>query len=374
MPGIGFTDSADLVAQARAETGLSCQLQQTRRELPHPRDGGSSGYPVWFRDAQLAKWHAGEATEVSAASLYRWEERCSPYRQTGAPARMAIVGVDMIHLATFLIAHSDSPMDEMAAFIYNEGGALYSNQRISERLKDLAITKKKASIEAFQALNEDVQLRVYTFWNYPPPLGIFQVSLFRLIDFDEFGVTLERCNRSCGWALKVFRVRKDGHYKVGRKITILFAIEPGDPALLPHVRGSVANPRRWICCIRSKGTSTNVFRDFCETVCADIEANGIAETNNHRVFLWDNFSAHHSAYVHETVTNRAGPRRFSIVPRPQYHPKFGPIEYKICEVTSRIKLKKEADWDMDDLEQQIMNIAMDIGPFETTFLHCGYQR
>ena len=62
--GIGATDSADLVAQARAETGPSRQLQQTRRELPHPRDGGSSGYPVWFRDKQLAKWYAGEATEV----------------------------------------------------------------------------------------------------------------------------------------------------------------------------------------------------------------------------------------------------------------------------------------------------------------------
>jgi len=111
--------------------------------------------------------------------------------------------------------------------------------------------------------------------------------------------------------------------------------------------------------------------DQCIT-CADIEANGIAETDDHRVFLWDNLSAHHSAYMHETVTNCAGPRRFSIVPRPQYHPKFGPIEYKICEVTLRIKLKKEGD--MDDLEQQIMNIAMDIGPFETTFLHCGYQR
>jgi hypothetical protein len=148
----------------------------------------------------------------------------------------------MIHLATFLIANSDSTMDEMAAFVYNEGGELYSNQHTSESLKDLAVTKKKASIEAYQALNEDVQLRVYTFWNYPPPLGIFQVPLFRLIDFDEFGVTLEWCNRSCGWALEVFRVRKDGHYKIDRKFTILFAIEPGDPALLPHVHGSVANP------------------------------------------------------------------------------------------------------------------------------------
>jgi len=44
MPGIGATDSADLVAQARAEMGLSRQLQQTRHMLPHPREGGSSGY------------------------------------------------------------------------------------------------------------------------------------------------------------------------------------------------------------------------------------------------------------------------------------------------------------------------------------------
>jgi len=46
MTGIGATDSADLVVQARAEAGLSRQLQQTRCELPHPREGGSSGYPV----------------------------------------------------------------------------------------------------------------------------------------------------------------------------------------------------------------------------------------------------------------------------------------------------------------------------------------
>jgi hypothetical protein len=174
----------------------------------------------------------------------------------------------MIHFVTFLIAHSGSTMDEMAAFIYNEGRALHSNQRIYERLKDLAVTRRKASIEAYQALNEDVQLRVYTFWNYPPPLDVFQVPLFRLIDFDEFGMTLERCNCSCGWALKVFRVRKDGHYTVGRKITILFAIEPGDPALPPHIRGSVVNPRRWIHCIRSKGTWTRGHRQMYSVIFA----------------------------------------------------------------------------------------------------------
>jgi hypothetical protein len=102
--------------------------------------------------------------------------------------------MDMIHLVTFLDAHPDSTQDEMAAFVYNEGSTLYSKQRISEHLDDLKITKKKASIEAFQALSEEVQFRVFTYWNCPPPLGIFEVGRRKLIDIDEFGVTLERCN------------------------------------------------------------------------------------------------------------------------------------------------------------------------------------
>jgi hypothetical protein len=77
----------------------------------------------------------------------------------------------MIHLVIFLIAQSNATQEEMAAFTYNKGGMLYSNQHISKQLHDLKITKKKASIEAFQALEEEVQFRVFTFWNYPLLLG-----------------------------------------------------------------------------------------------------------------------------------------------------------------------------------------------------------
>jgi hypothetical protein len=83
--------------------------------------------------------------------------------------------MDMIHLVTVIIAHSNATQDKMSAFIYNEGGKLYSKQRISEHFSNLEITKKKASIEAFQASDEEVQFRVFTFWNYPPPLEIFEV-------------------------------------------------------------------------------------------------------------------------------------------------------------------------------------------------------
>ena len=102
--------------------------------------------------------------------------------------------IDMFHLVTFLFAYSNATQDEMAAFIYNEGGTLYSNQRISKHLNDLKITKKKASIEAYQASDPKIQFRVYTYWNRPPPLRIFHVPLQKLIDIDKFGVTLERCN------------------------------------------------------------------------------------------------------------------------------------------------------------------------------------
>jgi len=47
---------------------------------------------------------------------------------------------------------------------------------------------------------------------------------------DEFGAMFERCNRMGGWTVKVLRVRKDGHYHHGIKITVIFAIEPRDPA------------------------------------------------------------------------------------------------------------------------------------------------
>jgi hypothetical protein len=37
--------------------------------------------------------------------------------------------------------------------------------------------------------------------------------------------------------VKVLHVCKDGHYHHGIKMTVIFTIEPGDPALPAHVRG-----------------------------------------------------------------------------------------------------------------------------------------
>ena len=86
MPALGAVDPADLRAQARAELGLSRELAQPRRVKPHPREGGSSGYPVWSREEQLEKWNAGEETAASEASLSMVRPRhpTSLYRQSCA--------------------------------------------------------------------------------------------------------------------------------------------------------------------------------------------------------------------------------------------------------------------------------------------------
>jgi hypothetical protein len=73
------------------------------------------------------------------------------------------------------------------------------------------------------------------------------------------------------------------------------------------------------------------------------------------------------------VTGCAGPRQFSIVACPQYHPKFGPIEYKICELTNILRMKKEPTWTMQELENTIYQAAALIEMFNSTFVYCGYR-
>ncbi len=102
------------------------------------------------------------------------------------------------------------------------------------------------------------------------------------------------------------------------------------------------------------------FCNFCNYVCRDIETNNISGTDSHQIFIWDNLAAHHSQYGHNTVTGRVNPSHFTILPRPPYHPKYGPIEYKICEVLEKIWLKNEEQWDINQLEQEIFIAANQI--------------
>jgi hypothetical protein len=117
----------------------------------------------------------------------------------------------------------------------------------------------------------------------------------------------------------------------------------------------------------------SIFHNFWDHICSEIEQFCVPVTVNHRIFLWDTLAAHHTAYTHQMVTGCAGPRQFSIVAHPQYYPKHGPIDYKICELTNISRMKKEPTWTIQDLENAIYQAAASIKMFGSTFVHCGYQ-
>jgi hypothetical protein len=113
----------------------------------------------------------------------------------------------------------------------------------------------------------------------------------KLVDFDEFAMPLEKCNRTQGWALVCRRVRKEGHYhlsyhRVGNELTCLMAIEPGDRHVAAGQLGGLENPPRWVRCLQNRGTTINVYRDFMNLVCPDIEQNHVMPTDIHRICYW----------------------------------------------------------------------------------------
>jgi DDE superfamily endonuclease len=205
---------------------------------------------------------------------------------------------------------------------------------------------------------------------------VFGIERKRLIDFDESGYELKCTNRSYGHCHSSIRVRKPGHYTKNTKLTVIMAVEPGDPALPAGIWGSVEHPRRWFTVKDTAGTSAVEFADFCELVCSDIESQPLP-VDSGRVFIWDNLSSHTSPLVYETVGARLNEVcKFDIVRRPPYQPKFGPIEYVFCELGARLRQLSKPDWTVEILRQAIQNIAASLGmdgSFDRTFQHCGYR-
>ena len=126
----------------------------------------------------------------------------------------------------------------------------------------------------------------------------------RLIDIDECGIEIQRTNRKYGHAPAGIRIVKPGHYSKETKLTVLLAVEAGDPALPPHVWGSTGNPRRWLRILRKGGTSTFDFNDYLESICEDLRDNHPVGCigNQSRIFLWDNLAAN-CAPLMSFVTN-----------------------------------------------------------------------
>jgi hypothetical protein len=369
-------DPATARAKERRNLGFSRELQQDRTKLPKdPSHGGSAGYPVWFREQELQKVANGEDTTASSRSHERWAQRLIPYQQTGNHPSQALVGRDQWLLCILLTIYPDAGGDEATIFLYDNGGNIYNRADISKRLDELRLSKKVSSTEAYQAFEPRNILRAELFWTRGPPLGVYGVHRFMFVDFDEFGVAMEKLAAKHGHSHTSIRIRKPGHYCKSTKLTVLYAIEPGDPRVPPNVDGSIENPRRWIKVTRVGGTNAVTFAEFADLVCTRIETHRIPGTDDHRVYLWDNLGAHQAPIVAQTVEARNAGTRFTIVPRIPYQPKYAPIEYKICDLVSEVREQSTRDWTVNDLEQAIYRVAGSMGrdgDFDNTFDHCGY--
>lgn len=363
---------ADESAEWRRKRGMDRQRRVSRltqAEVPDPSKGGSRGYPVSTRQQLLAL--EADGVELPArlrSSIHRWKQRLIPFVMTGNKASQKMDGESRLILVFFKKVWPEASIDETIAFIADssESGEVYSRSAINGALKDLDFTRKVASTTAYQAFTPLNRRKYEEFWTMPHPLGVLGTPRVRLIDIDEFGIVWDNVNRNFGHELKGVRVRKIGKYGRGEvKVTVILAIEAGDPTVPAHVDGSLQRPRIWCRAYPNQNTTTERYRGFvCNTVIGSFGPN-----EPQRTLMHDNLSSHKS----DAVVNDVYMAGHRISPRPPYQPHIAPVEYAIDQIACMIR---QACFNIDTINilvQKIPEFAARLSGLDRLFAKCGYQ-
>jgi hypothetical protein len=267
----------------------------------------------------------------------------------------------------FKLGYPEASLNQCIVFIgtHSTDNQIFSERQITQALKDLDYSRKRGSTVAKQAFTAVNLRKHYMFWNRPYPVGAVGIQRRFLTDVDECGFEIDDANANYGHAVKGLRVRKPGNYGRGKvKITVILAIEPGDPNLPAHVQGSVQRPRRWFRVSTDIGTTTEVYKDYLRHDLFD----RMPANEPMRTILHDNLTSHKSPEVVYLI-HRRGHR---VVCRAPYRPHDGPIEWAFdmlaCEIRSR--------WDRIDSERDLIANVNDVIPtlsgFDDLFAKCGY--
>ena len=191
---------------------------------------------------------------------------------------------------------------------------------IGKALRRLGYTMKVTSTVAYQAFTERNLTCWRLFWTMPWPNGTCEIPQHLLIDANEFGLHLNDANRKYGSAPWGLKIRKPGNYDRGTfKLTVILAVEAGDPAIPNGHIGSVSNPRVWARVTTEAGTTAVAYRMFVEHVLNTYDA--VANPALCRTLIHDNLTSHKAPEVYEAVRERG----HRVVCCPPYRPQDGPV-------------------------------------------------
>ena len=135
--------------------------------------------------------------------------------------------------------------------------------------------------------------------------------------------------------------------------------------------------RLFIVTYMCTGTSIEVFTDFINDLCSDIENNGLHhhnffDTDNKQYFLWDNLNSHLSPLITQLLEGWEGQCKFSSIARPPYQPKYGPTEYVICWIALWLAKMAQQNWTIATMGQTLQEEFANVPNLVTFFDHCGY--
>ncbi len=218
-------------------------------------------------------------------------------------------------------------------------------------LQKLGYTTKVTSTVAYQAFTEHNKCRRQLYWNKLWPLGIYGIPRRLLIDADEFGLHLNLANRKYGSSPRGMRISKPGNYDRGTfKLTIILAVETGDPKIPAGQIGSLTRPRVWAQVTTEPGMTAMAYCAFVKHVLDTYDA--IANPALHRTLIHDNLTLHKAPEMYEAVRERG----HRTVCRPPYRPQDGPVEYAINQVCGRLEKRWSAVHDLESMKTVVEEI------------------
>ena len=123
-------DPANIRAHARSARGLEREITQTRtKNPPHPRIGGTRGYPVWQRRNTLRAFirsldydYAARTIGCHPISVRRWVHRLVQHRMAGGVQKNQITDADQLLLSICIFIYPDASSDYICIFIIANGG------------------------------------------------------------------------------------------------------------------------------------------------------------------------------------------------------------------------------------------------------------